>query len=188
MKKIGIIIALALVITVSGAYATWNYTVANGNVENAEDTVTIGITAMTETELQSGTITIKENTVGIEIDDDGSHNANLKLSGRLVITFSGNSGVDTPVKGLNLKCSASDNCGQYNGADVFKYTEITADREVGVGTDQNAAYAEWVIEGETLKNLIALNGTVSAPTAADYNNLKTAISNKTITVTVSAVS
>lgn len=188
MKKIGIIIALALVITVSGAYATWNYTVANGNVEAAEDEVTIGLTTMTETELSNGTITVKENTVTIEVDDDGDHNAKLTLSGRLVITFSGNAGLDTPVNGLNLKCSASDNCGQYNGADVFKYTEISADREVGTGTDQNAAYAEWVIEGDDLAQLIALNGTVSAPLSSDYNNLKTAISNKTITVTVSAVS
>ena len=184
MKKLGIIIALALVITISGVYATWNYTVANGNVTDATESSTITLTAKSETELDSGTITIKENTVKIEVDDDGSHNAKLNITGKLVISFTGNSGTSTPVNGLNLKVTATDNCGEYNSSKVFKYTELVAGREVG--DDSNAAYPTWTIEGDELATLIALNGTISAPTAADYDNLSTAIANKTITVTVSA--
>lgn len=179
---------MAILVTVGGAYATWNYTVSNGKVDSQTDSVTLSITDKVETSLESGTITIEENSVVIQFDDDGNHNAKLNITGQLVISFTGTPTSGTLVNGLNLKCTVTHTCGQYKNADVLmNNTELFAGREVGNGTDQSQAYAKWVIEGADLEKLITLNGTVSAPTAEDYDNLKNAVSGKTLTFTVSAV-
>lgn len=180
---------MALLVSIGGAYAAWNYTVSNGTVADQTAPVTLSITDKVETTVENGTINIKENTVAISFDDDGNHNAKLIITGRLVISFSEtNASAASAVKGLNLKCVATNTCGKYNNADVLvQNTELFAGREVGSGTDQSQAYAEWVIEGADLAKLITLNGTISASTADDYDNLKNAVSGKTLTFTVSAV-
>lgn len=188
MKKIGLFVALALIVTVGGTYAAWNYTtVADGAVENATGTTSITLVEATTTEVMSGTIKIEENTVAVSIDDDGKHNAVLTISGRLVISFTGNAASGATVNGLNLQCTATNNCKQYQSTDVFKHTMLNANREVGNGTDQTQPFAQWVIEGEDLKTLIALNGTITANTLTEYNALKDAIGSGTITITISAV-
>lgn len=187
MKKIGVFVALALIVTVGGTYAAWNYTtVADGAVENATGTANITLVDVTTTEVTNGTIKIEENSVTVSIDDDGKHNAVLTVEGRLVISFTGNAS-GTAVNGLNLQCTATDDCTQYRDKDVFKYTMLNANREVGNGTDQDQPFAQWIIEGEDLKTLIALNGTITADTLTEYNALKAAIAEKKITITVSAV-
>lgn len=176
---------MALLVSIGGAYAAWNYTVSNGTVADQTAPVTLSITDKVETTVENGTINIEENSVAISFDDDGNHNAKLIITGRLVISFSDK---NSTVKGLNLKCVATNTCDKYNNADVLvQNTELFAGREVGNGTDQSQAYAKWVIEGADLEKLITLNGTVSAPTADDYDNLKNAVSGKTLTFTVSAV-
>lgn len=187
MKKIGLFVALALIVTVGGTYAAWNYTtVADGAVENATGTASITLVEATTTEVTSGTIKIEKNTVSVSIDDDGKHNAVLNISGQLVISFTGNA-AGSAVNGLNLQCTATNDCKQYQDKDVFKHTMLNANREVGTEEDQNKPFAQWVIEGEDLKTLIALNGTVTANTLTEYNALKDAIGSGTITITVSAV-
>lgn len=184
MKKLGIIVALALVVTISGTYAAWNYTVANGNVADATATAGITLEAENTITVDSGTITVDISPdFKISVDDDGTHNAKLEITGSITISFTGSSATGD-VKGLNLTCSASDNCTQYQGNNVFKYTTLNANREVGDGSVDG--YDKWVITGADLESLISLNGTVSAATSADYNLLKDAINGKTITLTVSA--
>lgn len=188
MKRIGLFVALALIVTIGGTYAAWTYTKAEvGAVSdvNAELNVTL-IEAQTET-VNKGTITIVENTLAISIDDDGNHNAKLTITGQLIISFTGSNTSGNTVKGLNLQCNAKDNCGTYNGNDVFAYTTLNANREVGSGTDQSQAYAQWVITAEDAAKMIGLNGTITAESMDQYNALKTAINGKTITITVGAV-
>lgn len=190
MKKIGLFVALALIVTVGGTYATWNYTKADKDaVPDVTESVGITLEAAQETTVSSGTITIKKSEdFAINIDDDGNHNATLSFKGTLTVSFSGSgtAGNET-VKGLNLVCTASGDQIQYKGNDVFKYTPLNANREVGNGTDQSQPFAQWVIGADELAKMIQLNGTVTASTIDEYNQLKTALDGKTITITVGAV-
>lgn len=179
MKKLGIIVALALIVTVGGVYATWNYTVANNKVDAVDTKATITLTAKTEIQLESGTITVNPSGLSVEVDDKGDHTAVLKITGNIVVSFTGKDD-DNNARGIALKCSASDDCGEYNGSAVFKYTDLTSGFEV---TDTNT----WTISADDLSDLIQLNGTISAPTSDDYDALSTAISGKTITLTFDAV-
>lgn len=184
MKKLGIIIALALIVTIGGAYATWNYTTGASQIDAVTTTKGITLVAKAEQTANGGTITVTQSDdFAITVDDDGSHNATLTITGSITISYSGGtSSTGETVNGLILQVSAEDDCTQYNSKDVFKYTTITSSGEVGNGTP----FATWTLSAEELATLIQLNGTISAPTVGDYDALSTAISTGTITLTVSA--
>lgn len=181
MKKIGIVVALALIVTIGGVYATWNYTVSNGVVDSQTTTATISLTSKEVIELENGTITVTPNALSIVVDDvgDGTHTAKLTITGSITVSFDGEDAGGNPL-GLTLKCTAADDCGKYKEADVFKYTQLTSGSEV---TKDNT----WTISADDLAELIQLNGTITAPTSTDYDALQTAINDKTITLTFAAL-
>lgn len=184
MKKISIIIALALIVTIAGTYATWNYTTSASKVEpKVINGIGISITESQTQTADGGTITVVNNNVQIQVDDDGNHNATIKVSGNITVTFTPAAGQDA-VKGLVLKCTSTAPSNQYNGADVFASGSIGS--EVEVGSNESGAYSKWVIEGDDLLKLFKINGTVTANTIDEYNTLSNAISGATYSVTVSA--
>lgn len=181
MKKIGIVVALALIVTIGGVYATWTYTVSNGKVVDETTTATISLTTKTEIQVDNGTITVTPNDLSVVVDDvgDGTHTAKLTITGSITVSFEGKDAEGSSL-GLTLKCTAADNCGKYNEEDVFKYTQLTSGFEV---TETNT----WTISADDLAELIQLNGTITAPTSDDYDALQTAINGKTITLTFAAL-
>lgn len=183
MKKIGIIVALALIVTIAGTYATWNYTTGATGVAS-QDLTGISI-AITDKEIQTadgGTITVtKSDDLKIEVDDDGSHNAKLVFTGSITVTYTSAS---ADVKGLVLNCVSTAPANQYKNSPIFAGGSLNSAREIG--SDETGAYAKWVIEGDDLAQLFKLNGTVAATTVNDYDTLKTALEGATYTVTVSA--
>lgn len=183
MKKIGIIVALALIVTIAGTYATWSYTTGATNVDS-KDLTGISI-AITDKEIQTadgGTITVtKSDNLKIEVDDDGSHNAKLVFTGSITVTYT-NSSAD--VNGLVLNCTSTAPSNSYKGSPIFIAGSLNSVREIGA--NESGAYAKWVIEGDDLAQLFKLNGTVTAATVNDYDTLKTALEGATYSITVSA--
>ncbi len=197
MKKIGIIVALALIVTIAGAYATWTYTTSASVDPVTVNTSTIGLTAYTEQTADGGTITVDTSHLFIYVDGDSNHNAKLVFSsvdnkdtpdenGYIVVTYTPKDANDA--QGLVLTCTATAPTNTYNGQAIFDQTasSITSDHEVG--EDESGTYAKWTISGSDLATLIKLKGTVTADTLNDYNDLSTALSGATYSITVGAAS
>lgn len=104
MKRLGAIIAIALVLTIGGVYATFNY--ANGGVVSLEnETISKELIGMT-IDTPKGTIKIKSNNFKITVDD---FNNNLHTTGKLEGTTTINftpaplAAADVRANGIKLK-------------------------------------------------------------------------------------
>ncbi len=105
MKKLSTLIAIALIVTIGGVYAAWNYaqsTTASVNVSrevNMAQVVTNG---------NKGTITATpENNFAFLVDDGGSYQAVLNGTGNLKIVFTAAPGADQTTKDDGIKMQAT---------------------------------------------------------------------------------
>lgn len=192
MKRLGLIIAMALVLTVGGVYATFNY--AQDNVDPVNATLTKAI-AGTNTETAKGTIGIDASGFTIRVDDKGvlehgEGNGTLvtgyRNQGTVKVTFTPAKGADATVtdEGVTLKLTISFSNNKYNGTDIFKTVDYdpTTGVPLGKGTKNNdTGVFEYDVE---LGKYLAVNE-ISLPTMSDYNSFSTAYENAQITITVS---
>lgn len=194
MKRLGLIIAMALVLTVGGVYATFNY--AQDNVDPVNATLTKAI-AGTNTKTAKGTIAIDATKFTIRVDDKGvlehgEGNGTLvtgyRNQGTVQVTFTPAKGADATVtdEGVTLKLTISFSNNRYNGKDIFQTTEEYPATGVplGKGTKNDVTGVfEYDVE---LGKYLAVNE-ISLPTMSDYDSFSTAYENAQITVTVSEV-
>lgn len=134
MKRLGAIIAIALVLTIGGVYATFEY--AQGGVVSLEnETISKELAGMTDTTAK-GTITIKSNDFKITIDD---FNHNLKTAGRFenktTINFTPAPLADADVRtnGIKLKLTINVTGNEYvDGGTTYKLFNISEEALTGV--------------------------------------------------------
>ncbi len=176
MKKLTILIALALIVTIGGVYATWNY--ANGTATKGEaylDEVT-KITEKVEG-LAKGKITVDSNTLAITIDDaDNNHVAELIITGE--ITFKYTPAADVAQIPMQYTLSLTDNW-NYNSKPIFVIDTTT--QVLNSGTATNTV----TITGAELANLISLNGTITLSTPDEYTAFKSSLHSGSIAIVVS---
>ena len=194
MKRLGLIIAMALVLTVGGVYATFNY--AQDNVDPVNATLTKAI-AGTNTETAKGTIAIDASGFTIRVDDKGVLEngegkgtlvTGYQNQGTVKVTFTPAKGADETVtnEGVTLKLTISFSNNRYNGKDIFQTTgEYPATGvPLGKGTKNNdTGVFEYDVE---LGKYLAVNE-ISLPTMSDYESFSIVYGNAQITVTVSEV-
>lgn len=134
MKRLGAIIAIALVLTIGGVYATFSY--ANGGVVSSEnESISKELAGMTDTTAK-GTITIKSNNFKIIVDD---FNNNLHTAGRFenktTINFTPAplAAADVRANGIKLKLTITVTGNEYvDGATTHKLFNISQEALDGV--------------------------------------------------------
>lgn len=134
MKRLGAIIAIALVLTIGGVYATFSY--ANGGVVSSEnESISKELAGMTDTTAK-GTITIKSNNFKIIVDD---FNNNLHTAGRFenktTINFTPAPLADADVRanGIKLKLTITVTGNEYvDGETTYKLFNISEEALTGV--------------------------------------------------------
>ena len=136
MKKLTVIIALMLVVTIGGVYATWDY--AQGAVANAEKALD-GQTTITAKVITTskGTITIDPSNLSIVIDDaNHDHIGELTTSGSILVTFTPNTLADPAVRnqGIKMQFKVAVNNLTYNGTPVFTVVTDPVPINGGVST------------------------------------------------------
>lgn len=194
MKRLGLIIAMALVLTVGGVYANFNYAQGDVDTVNAYPDKTI---AGTSVDTAKGTIGIDVSGFTIRVDDKGvlehgEGNGTLvtgyKNQGTVQVTFTPAKGADATVtdEGVTLKLTISFSNNKYNGTEIFK--TIGGYEETGILLGKgNKNVDTGVFEYDVkLGKYLAVNE-ISLPTKSDYDNFLTAYGNAKITVTVSEV-
>ena len=105
MKKLSLLVAILLIATIGGVYATWNY--SQGDVVS-KSSYFDEVTKITDKVVENakGVIEITHNDLTITIDDsDNDHFAEWNLTGSITIKFTPNAGADSTVKehGIDLQ-------------------------------------------------------------------------------------
>lgn len=188
MKKISLLIALCLILTIGGVYAAWNY--AQGNVTNAIDSMDVGTGKniyITEAVVGNakGTINVDANAATIVIDNaDNNHVAEVDYSGDIVITFTPNAGADPDVisDGIKLQYTLVCSSGwEYNGKAIF------ASSSAPITLNGGAATKSVTIPASEWSDLLTFNGgaDLTLSTADAYQTFHDALHTGMITITVS---
>ena len=177
MKKLSILVALILCVTIGGVYATWNY--AQGNVSSTTKYFDAGTTITDKVvDTAKGTITVDTTNLKITIDDsDSDFYGEMTIEGYVTVTFTPNTGADEAVanNGIALQYALGESGHVYGEGKIF-----TIDSTVQtLGTGKN-----FTIEADKLEQLITLNE-LYLPTVEDYQEFKTALHTGAISITVS---
>ena len=198
--KISLLIALALIISVSGVYATWAY--ANfkfdqaAQVTNSATGTSIGITAVVDSESVSrGTINVSGGYTNVSFDQlDDTYAAKLVwtptaapysvLYEKNTTNVSSNGGAVAP-ESITVSYTVTIKYGD----EVYGNSFTLADGVTKVSVFTAATYTGTITanhdEANTeidLADIIELSPAFKLPTLTDYNNFKTVLSNLKIDV------
>lgn len=197
MKKLGLIILMALVLTVGGVYAAFSY--AREEVASVTTQALAKGIAEADTKTPKGTIEIVgTKDVMLRIDDAKSnHKTGLEIGNSVIkVTFTPAANAEPLVvdEGINMKLEISfaNNTFDVNGEtyDVFK-TTTAYDTGVTLAANPNAKNKdsgkfEYTVD---LRQYLTVNE-IPLPTLADYERFKTFfldLENAVVTITVSEV-
>ena len=183
MKKLSLLVAICLLVTVGGVYATWNY--AQGQVVTRNDYLD-GETKITDKVVTTAKGIISIDTTGASIVIDDANNdfyGELTVEGKVKVTFTPNDGADETIRdnGIRIKYNLSQlDTWLYNGTPIF--TLDTEEHELIMPADP-AADGSFSAEID-LSGMITLNP-LYLPTVSDYDKFKNVLHNGSIQITVS---
>ena len=104
MKKLSLLVALALIVTIGGVYAAWNY--AQGATASVEITREINM-AQVNTDSNKGSIAATPTDVAFLVDNGGDYHTVLTGSGKFDITFTPSVGADSTTATSGIKMIAT---------------------------------------------------------------------------------
>lgn len=185
MKKLSILIALVLCVTIGGVYATWVYS-------QSDDVADItGAKAITMTEATfTGTYgTYHVDTTGLTMQVDPkegtTHTTALKISGNLVISFTPNTYAPQEVKNSGVPStfafSLSNADWKYSGQNIL--TVDTDKHNIAWVSDGNGAFT-YTISAADLAQYIHLTE-FTLDTKVEYDDYDDVLTNGQIVVSVS---
>ena len=185
MKKLSILIALVLCVTIGGVYATWVYS-------QSDDVADItGAKAITMTEATfTGTYgTYHVDTTGLTMQVDPregtTHTTSLKISGNLVISFTPNTYAPVEVKESGVPStfafSLSNANWMYNGSSIIT---VDTDKYNIAWTPDGSGSFTFTISAAELANYITLTE-FTLDTKAEYDDYDAVLTNGQIVVSVS---
>lgn len=196
MKKLSLLVALALIVTVGGVYATWNY--AQGAAGQGKANLVPKLAASAQTN-SKGAIQIDTTGLSILIDDIGAqdHVAELVMTGSVKVTFAPASGADSDVvaQGIPMQYQLSIlyNQGQNEGTWVYDdncgvgekpiMTVVTTAQQVNSGNPT----LSFEIPAVDLLALIDLGHSFKLDEFTDYENFNSVLGRAQIQLTVSEI-
>lgn len=181
VKKISMLIVLAMIVTIGGVYATWNY--AQDGVAGVDVVPTVALTEKVVSTSQ-GTIEVDMSDLTISIDDaNNDYEAELVIDGQIDIEFTPDTYADADIKanGLPMQYELTVTTPwEYEGTQIFTVSADPVLLNGGNGTF-NAT-----ITAAELMNAISL-ADISLPTVDDYDAFALVLDDGEITITVGEI-
>ncbi|MBQ7935441.1 MAG: hypothetical protein IJ333_03735 [Clostridia bacterium] len=185
MKKISLLIALVLCLTISGVYATWVYS-------QSDDVADItGAKAITMTEATFtgtyGTYSVDTSKLSMQVDpkDGTAHVTSLVIAGDLTITFTPNTYAPDDVKNNGVAStfafSLSNSAWNYDNQSIM--TVDTNKHNISWVKGNNGIFT-YTISAEALADYLTLTE-FSLDTKADYDAYDKVLTNGQVVITVS---
>ena len=183
MKKFSILIALCILLTVGGVYATWIY---SGNQIDAQTEPFVSKMGGIDHEGNSGSYSFTENSLDFAVEPDSQDTKITTIvwgtgSMTLVFTPKGDIADDMLTKALNATITvelASSTAGTYNGITVYTITsdfaiELT---EADWTSHNSGEYYTYTITSAEVEDAISI-GAFHLPTQDEYEEFKAIIQN-----------
>ena len=184
MKKLSLLIALALVLTVGSVYAAWNY--AQGATASVEITRELNM-AQVNTDSNKGSIHATPSDVAFLVDDGGDYHTVLKGTGKFDITFSPSAGADATTISNGIKMIATITIKSSNN---LKYNEIVPitvkEGQNTINLTPTGAAKGATLTVEQILGAVELCDVVLA-TKAENDAFHTVLNDYTIVITISEV-
>ena len=196
MKRIALIIALAVVISVGGVYATWVYSTATVSPINEDISAKLSITTVDSTDSTKGVLSMP-NSLSMTIDDDnGDHmpdwDADIaSTAGELTIKFTPNTGASpTTFTYYITVASYTYTCPSHGSVSIFNPTD--ANNEVAgmqiisgqlVYNGGSTPVSE-TFTADEVQTALNLNTALQLDTLDEYNAYSTAVGNVVLTLHV----
>lgn len=133
MKKLSLLIVLALLVTVGGVYATWTY--AGAAVPASHKHMSVNIASL-GADTAKGTIVNVSNSMDVLLDDVGNYKAGATFSGKMGFVFIPAPGADADVveSGIELQFTVEQATPlKYEGNNIFTISQ-NAPKVLGKGT------------------------------------------------------
>lgn len=177
MKKMGVIIASAALLTIGGVYATFNYAQKDADAVSKELTLTL---AGKSVETEKGTITVT-STFKLGVDDTaGDLHTYATYENKMVnVKFDAAQGADEDVvnNGIKLKMSFTvTGTNSFEGSDIITFPK---GKEVALNEGNKTKAVD-----VDMSELVSVSR-ISLPTEAKYDAFKTAFDNLKLEFTVS---
>jgi len=205
MKKLTILVALILCVTIGGVYATWTY--AGAEVTSSHKHMSVNIASLGNA-TPLGEIVNVLNSMDVLLDDGGNYVVKAVFSGKMGFVFMPGPGAPQTVRdyGIALEFDVSQETPyQYNGSDIFSIvksektsfldngTKITVDNAEDLCPGVNLAsynganyiggfYVE--VTATDIDTYVDINGTIHLDELAEYNAMKNSLTSGTLGVTV----
>ncbi len=196
MKKLSLLIALAMIVTVGGVYATWNY------AETAMQDVThefknLGITDV-DTKTVSGSIAVTDTLI-LKIDDEGNFtpgwdsDVTAANAGNLQMVFTPNPGANdttftytVTIKNNTYTPDGGQAVGIFkvNGDATAKADAVTVLTGTFNYTHGQSEICKAVITLDDIKAVLVPNDAITLPTINDYTSYSTALADVELIVTI----
>lgn len=186
MKKLSLLIALAMLISIGGIYATWVYSQS----DDVADITNARAITMTNATFEGtyGTYNTDASTLLMKVDPKPgtSHTTSLVITGEIVIIFTPATHAPADIKGSGIPTTFSFGVSNpnwtYNGEKIISITsEGSGDV---VWTRQDNGTLTYTITAEMLSRILSLTE-FELDTKADYDAYDAALTNGQITLTIS---
>ena len=186
MKKLSLLIAIAMLLSIGGVYATWVYS-QSSDVADITGAKAITMTEATFTGTY-GTYSVDTSGLTMVVDpkQGTAHVTSLKIEGNLVITFTPNTYAPDDVKTGGIpttyKFGLSNPDWKYNGIEIMT-----------LGHNGEAHEIQWTKEGDTFKYTInaatlaehLLLTEFTLDTKAEYDAYDAVLTNGQVTISIS---
>ncbi len=187
MKRLSILVALILCVTIGGVYAAWLYT--GSTVSSVDRTISHGLTTAT-TDGDVGIFRVKSNTVDIAIDQTAEDNylAKLVITGQVVVSFTPNPGapedvINNAVSAVATVYTKNAEANLYDGSPI--YSSPAGSKVALVWEKLPDGTFEATITAEQIDTLLDLGAEFVLDSHADYLAFHELEENITITLAIS---
>jgi len=183
MKKLSLIIALCILLSIGGVYATWIY---SGNQIDAQTEPFVSKMGGIDHEGNSGSYSFTENSLDFAVEPDSQDTKITTIawgtgSITLVFTPKGDISDDMLANALNATLTvelASSTAGTYNSTDVYtidpNFAVVLTETD---WTEHNSGeYYTYTITAATIEDAISI-GSFHLPTQDEYEEFKDVIQN-----------
>lgn len=196
MRKISLIIALALILSVGGVYATWVYSTQAVAPINADISAKLSITPVASNDSTKGTLSMPNSLVLTIDDDDGDHKPDWDAdiadqSGSLTVKFTPNTGASRTnfiyyitIDTYTYTCAEHGNVSIFNPTDA---TNAVDGIQLIYGTlnyEGGTTPVEVSFTAAAIQEKLALNEELYLETLDEYNTYSEAVGNVNLTLHV----
>jgi len=193
MKKLSLLVALALMISIGGVYATWVYS-QSSDVADITSAKAITMTAATFTGTD-GTFAVDTSGLSMVVDPlpGTAHDTGLVITGELIISFTPNQYANETVKGYGVAATyefgISNNNWTYDDGDgassiiVLTHTGEEAKHDIAWTRGDDGVF-RCTLDAATIAEHISLTQ-FTLDTKADYDAFDAVLTQGQVTITVS---